>query len=159
MEEVPAHGRDWFPIVEGGDGLFTREIIVRFSECDGLGHVNNGKYFDYMEDARIDVFRLLNPSLDLNTWNMIVASTRCDFLKQVTFAEKLTVYTWFSKIGNSSFVVEHVLTNVNEEFVARGQATMLAYDYETKKARPLWDEVRQQLEAHRMAPENTPDIR
>jgi acyl-CoA thioester hydrolase len=139
--------------------LFVREIVVRFSECDGLGHVNNGTYFDYMEDARIDVFRLLNPSLDLHTWNMIVAATRCDFLQQVTFAETLTVYTWFSKIGNSSFLVEHALCNAQGDFVARGQATMLAYDYETKKAKPLWDEVRQQFEAHRIAPEGTPGIR
>lgn len=138
--------------------MFTREVVVRFGECDGLGHVNNGTYFDYMEDARIDVFRLFNPSLDLNTWNMIVASTRCDFLKQVTFAEKLTVYTWLSKIGNSSFVVEHVLCNEKEEFVARGQATMLGYDYEQKKAKPLWDEVRSQLEAHITGPAGVPDL-
>lgn len=139
--------------------MFTRELVVRFGECDGLGHVNNVTYYDYMEDARIDVFRLFNPSLDLNTWNMIVASTRCDYLQQVTYAEKLTVYTWFSKIGNSSFMVEHVLCNEQGDFVARGQATMIAYDYTHKKPTPLWKEVREKLEAHSTGPTGTPSLR
>lgn len=139
--------------------LFERKIVVRFGECDGLGHVNNGTYFTYMEDARMDIFRLFNPSLNLDTWNLIVASTRCDFLAQVSYAEELTIYTWITKLGKSSFVVDHALQKTDGTWAARGQAVMLAYDYETQKAVPMWPEVRAALEAHTTAPQGAPDLR
>lgn len=139
--------------------MFTREVVVRFGECDGLGHVNNGTYFTYMEDARMDIFRLFNPTLDLEQWNLIVASTRCDFLEQVTYGEKLSVFTWISHLGNSSFVVDHALQNDAGQWVARGQATMIAYDYAAKRSTPLWNEVRESLEQHRQAPDGAPALR
>ncbi|GMA49457.1 thioesterase [Alicyclobacillus contaminans] len=139
--------------------MFTRHLVVRFGECDGLGHVNNGTYYTYMEDARMDLFRLFNPSLDLQRWNLIVASTRCDYLQQVTYAEQLTVYTWIPHIGNSSFVVDHVIANERKEWVARGQATLIAFDYQTGKSIPLWNEVRAALEEHRQGPANVPPLR
>lgn len=139
--------------------MFERKIVVRFGECDGLGHVNNGTYFTYMEDARMDIFRLFNPSLDLDTWNLIVASTRCDFLAQVSYAEELTILTWISKLGNSSFVVDHALQKSDGTFAARGQAVMLAYDYNTQKAVRLWPEVRDALSEHTEAPAGAPELR
>jgi acyl-CoA thioester hydrolase len=86
-------------VSKAGDASFTKEVVVRFGECDGLGHVNNGTYFTYMEEARMDIFRLFNPTLELSKWNLIVASTRCDFLQQVTYAETLKIFTWISRIG------------------------------------------------------------
>ncbi len=139
--------------------MFTKEVVVRFGECDGLGHVNNGTYFTYMEDARMDIFRLFNPTLELAKWNLIVASTRCDFLQQVTYAETLKIFTWVSKIGNSSFVVDHALQNASGEWVARGQAVLLAYDYTAKQSIPLWPEVRAALAEHAIGPEDAPPLR
>ncbi|MFC4768393.1 acyl-CoA thioesterase [Effusibacillus consociatus] len=139
--------------------MFLREILVRFNDCDGLGHVNNGTYFTYMEDGRTDIFRLFNPTLDLHSWNLIVASTRCDFLQQVAYGEKLTVFTWISRLGNSSFTVEHAIQNEAGAWVARGQATMIAYNYEQEKSVSLWPEVRQALSAHMEHPAEAPELR
>ncbi|KPV42097.1 acyl-CoA thioesterase [Alicyclobacillus ferrooxydans] len=139
--------------------MFERKVVVRFGECDGLGHVNNGTYFTYMEDARMDIFRLFNPSLNLDTWNLIVASTRCDFLAQVSYAEELTISTWISKLGNSSFVVDHALQKSDGTYAARGQAVMLAYDYDQQKPASLWPEVRAALSEHMNAPAGVPELR
>ncbi|MCL6453622.1 MAG: acyl-CoA thioesterase [Alicyclobacillus sp.] len=139
--------------------MFERRIQVRFGDCDGLGHVNNGMYFTYMEDARIDVFRLFNPSLELSRWNLIVASTRCDFLAQVSYAEMLTVFTWVSHVGNSSFTVDHALQNARGEWVARGQAVLLAYDYDAGRPTPVPSAVRDQLALHRDGPTGAPALR
>lgn len=139
--------------------MFERSITVRFGECDGLGHVNNGTYFTYFEDARIDIFRLFNPSLRLPEWNLIVASAKGEFLQQVTYAETLQVRTWISHIGNSSFVVEHGIQNHQGDWVARGQAVLLAYDYTTKQSKALWPEVREALGSHTAEPAGVPSLR
>lgn len=139
--------------------MFERALTVRFGECDGLGHVNNGMYFTYFEDARIDIFRLFNPSLELSKWNLIVASAKGEFLKQVTYAETIRVFTWIGKIGNSSFTAEHGIQNEHGEWVARGQAVLLAFDYETNQPKALWPEIRDTLSTHLEAPAGVPDLR
>ncbi|MCI0184308.1 acyl-CoA thioesterase [Sulfoacidibacillus ferrooxidans] len=139
--------------------MFTKQINVRFSECDGLGHVNNTTYYVYMEEARVDLFSLFIPTLDLNEWNLIVASTRCDYLRQVTFAETITVYTWLSRIGSSSMMIEHALQNADGLWVARGQAVMISYDYKDQQATPITADVREILSKHMSAPDGVPDIR
>lgn len=139
--------------------MFERSITVRFGECDGLGHVNNGTYFTYFEDARIDIFRLFNPTLELSKWNLIVASAKGEFLKQVTYAKTIRVLTWIGHIGNSSFTAEHGIQNEQGEWVARGQAVLLAFDYQTNRPKPLWPEIREALTAHSEPPAGVPSLR
>jgi acyl-CoA thioester hydrolase len=119
---------------------------VRFSECDGLGHVNNTVYFVYMEEARTDLFRIFNPSLDLNRWNLIIASATCDFRKQATYADKLVVHTYLSKVGSSSMVVEHKIMDEHMEMVAEGKAVMVFFDYEQQKTAPIPESIRSELQ-------------
>lgn len=138
--------------------MFEKSIVVRFGECDGLGHVNNGTYFTYFEDARIDVFRLFNPDLSLSNWNLIVASTRADFLKPATYAQTLSILTWIGRIGNSSFTVEQVMMNQAKEYVARGQTSLIAYDYAAGRSVPLWPAVHKGLAEHLLAPDGVPEL-
>lgn len=139
--------------------LFRRDLTVRFNECDGLGHVNNGVYFTYMEEARIDIFRIFNPDFSIPDWNLIVASTRCDFLRQVRFAETICVYTWISQIGNTSFTVEHGLQNGQGDWVARGQAVLLGYDFHAARPVSLSSTVRSVLTQHQSGPDGVPTLR
>lgn len=139
--------------------MFTYEPSIRFNDCDALGHVNNTVYFTYFEEARTDIFRIFNPSLDIETWNLIVASTSCDFLHQVKHAEKLTVYTWIGKLGNSSFEVQHAIQNAEGIWVARGKATLIGFDYQKQKAVPLAEHIRAQLLKHSTGPEGAPALR
>lgn len=119
---------------------------VRFSECDGLGHVNNTVYFVYMEEARRDLFKIFNPALDLKQWNLIIASASCEFRKQATYADLLTVHTYLSKIGNSSMVVEHKIFNVSDELIAEGKAVMIFFNYAEQKAERIPDDLRKELQ-------------
>ncbi|WP_281178193.1 acyl-CoA thioesterase [Alicyclobacillus shizuokensis] len=131
---------------------------MRFGECDGLGHVNNTTYFTYMEHARMDVFRLFNPTLSVAQWNLIAASTRCDFLQQATYAQPLTVYTWIGRIGNRSFDVEHAIQAEDGTWVARGQATLVTFDYQRNQSRPLTDAEKQALQQHLGGPQEAPAL-
>ena len=139
--------------------MFTHDIVVRFSECDPLGHVNNVNYFTYQEEARTEIFRLFNPDLRVREWNLIVASTRCDFLHEVVYSQRITVYTWIGRLGTSSFEVEHAIRDEEGNWVARGKATLLGYDFAEKKAVPLTEEIRAKLLQHSDAPEGVPALR
>lgn len=139
--------------------MFQTQISVRFNDCDALGHVNNGMYFTYMEEARTPIFHICNPDLDVGKWNLIVASTRCNFLKQVHFGQELTVWSWIGRLGNSSFVVDHALQDSAGVWVARGQAVLIFFDYQAQRSQPLPELVRAELSAHTQAPEAAPALR
>ena len=40
-----------------GEPLLRHRLVVRFSDCDPLGHVNNAVYLTYIEQARIILWR------------------------------------------------------------------------------------------------------
>lgn len=121
-------------------------LQVRFNECDGLGHVNNAVYYTYMETARIELFQLLDPAMDLKNWKLIVASTSCEYKSQASFAQWLKVTTEIEKIGNSSFTVLHNITDLKTgELIAIGRAVMVHYNYHEQSSVPLTNDMKKTL--------------
>ncbi|MFC4076297.1 acyl-CoA thioesterase [Salinithrix halophila] len=126
----------------------TTTLQVRFNECDGLGHVNNAVYYTYMETARIELFQLLDPDMNLNDWKLIVASTSCEYKSQASFAQWLTITTEIERIGNSSFTVLHrILDQQTEELIGLGRAVLVHYDYRKQKSSPLSKEMVKTLQS------------
>ncbi|MCP1462026.1 acyl-CoA thioesterase [Bacillus amyloliquefaciens] len=139
--------------------MFKTDIIVRFNDCDSLGHVNNAVYFTYLEEARKELFKIFNPSLSMKSWNLIVASTQCDFLQEIVYAQKVTVYTWVSQIGKSSFDVEHAIHDNNKNWIARGKVVLVSFDFNERKSVPLKEEIQEQLFKHQDSPVNVPSLK
>ncbi|PFO71991.1 thioesterase [Bacillus cereus] len=139
--------------------MFKNEITVRFNECDSLGHVNNTNYFIYFEESRRDIFQIFNPNLSINDWNLIVASTQCDYIREVGYAQKIKVYSWISRMGTSSFTIEHAICDDANRWVARGKAVLASFDFETSKSVPLTEEIKERLLIHREGPTNAPILR
>ncbi|MGI6126908.1 MAG: acyl-CoA thioesterase [Planifilum sp.] len=122
-------------------------LQVRFNECDPLGHVNNAVYYTYMETARTELFRMLDPAMDVNNWKLIVASTSCEYKAQATFAQWLRITTEVERIGNSSFTVLHRITDRDSgKLIALGRAVLVHFDYREQRSRPLTPEMRRALE-------------
>ncbi|MEK5530324.1 thioesterase family protein [Viridibacillus sp. FSL R5-0468] len=139
--------------------MFKHDMNVRFSECDSLGHVNNANYFTYFEEARNELFKIFNPSLNIKAWNLIVASTQCDFIPEIVYAQRLTVYTWISQIGNASFQVEHVIQDENQNWIARGKANLVYFNFHLQKSVPLPEEIQYLLLEHNEEPKGVPILR
>jgi acyl-CoA thioester hydrolase len=96
-------GAPWDPV-----GIEQREIFVRFSDVDILGHVNNVKYVDYVQDAQTDymvgVFR--EAAVDGHT-SLVVVHTELDYLGQMNLRpEPYHVRTRVAAIGTTSVTFE-----------------------------------------------------
>ncbi|MCP3030146.1 acyl-CoA thioesterase [Halobacillus sp. A1] len=126
-------------------------IQVRFCETDLLGHVNNNNFFIYMEDSRIKFFEELK-LVDEN-WNFILASIKCDFLKQVYYGQEILINTRVVKVGNSSFHLEQdMLEKESGVLVARGFSVIVQFDFDKQLSKPLSEDMKRQLESHQLAP-------
>lgn len=126
----------------------STKLQVRFNECDGLGHVNNAVYYIYMETARMELFQMLDPEMDLKDWKLIVASTSCEYKAQASFAQWLKVTTEVERIGKSSFTVLHRISDLkSDREIAVGRAVMVHYNYHEQKSVPLTPEMKSALQS------------
>jgi acyl-CoA thioester hydrolase len=127
--------------------MLSESFRVRFCETDALAHVSNTVLVQWFETAREPIFRMFNPTLDLQNWPLILASYKVDFLQQIYYGKEVEVRTYVSRLGNSSFDVYQELWQ-NEQHCAAGTTTLVHYDFQLQKAQPIDNTVRAQLLVH-----------
>ena len=129
--------------------MFHLELDPRFSDTDALGHISNTSLPVWFEQARTPVFRIFHPTLEVETWPLIIARLEVDLMAQSYWHMPVKIRTGIGKIGNSSFhVVQEAWQNGKQ--IARGVAVLIHFDYKAEKALPIPDEIRSELSAHRM---------
>jgi acyl-CoA thioester hydrolase len=106
-------------------------IQIRFADIDSLGHVNNAKYFTYMEQARMNYFKDVVKSVA--AWKeegLILARASVDYISPLFIDDQIEVGTRCSKIGNKSLQLEYIIKKKDTEtIVAKGSSILVAYDY------------------------------
>jgi acyl-CoA thioester hydrolase len=128
-----------------GDFAHRVEIGVRFADTDAMGHVNNAVYLTYCEMARIrywsDVTGEPLAARHHGAESLILAEARITYRAQVFHTDTVTVETRATRIGRSSFVLEHRLTACEPggaaRLVAVSDSVMVRYDYTVGRASEL----------------------
>jgi acyl-CoA thioester hydrolase len=128
-------------------GPFRHRVVVdvRFADTDAMGHVNNAVYLTYCEMARIrywtDVTGEPVAAGHEGAESLILAEARIAYRAPVFHTEQVTVETRASRIGSSSFTLEHRLTACASggppRLVAVSSSVMVRYDYKTERSTPL----------------------
>lgn len=127
--------------------MFTEYITPRFLETDALGHINNNTYGVWFEAARDKVFRIFVPDSDIKKWNLVMAHSSFDFLKEVFWGKQVIIKTAVSKIGTSSVELSHAVYQ-DGRLCTTGKCVLIHYDFAQKVSIPIGDDIRQVLEKH-----------
>ena len=127
--------------------MFYFELQPRFSDTDALGHISNTTLPVWFEQARMPLFRIFHPTLDVKAWPLIIARVEIDFVAQSFWHLPVEVRTGVGKVGNSSFQVVQEAWQDGKQ-IARGKAVLIHFDYETEKSVPISEEIRSQLTEH-----------
>jgi acyl-CoA thioester hydrolase len=82
----------------------TVEVRVAFHQCDPLGVVWHGRYFEYLEAAR----QALLASVDLDVpqiralgFRLYVTEARCRYMAPLAYGDIAHVTAWFSRLSGS----------------------------------------------------------
>jgi acyl-CoA thioester hydrolase len=126
------------------------EIQPRFSETDGLGHINNTVLPIWFEEARVDLFRIFNPSLSLQTWNLILKKYEVEFVAQIWRDAPVRIETGIAHLGSSSLTVAQRVVQ-EEKVVAVGHTVLIHFDYKAGKPAPIPEDIKAKLEPHVIA--------
>lgn len=122
-------------------------IELRWSDQDLLGHVNNAKLMTLAEEARIRSLDRLRRQYELpGPLDMVLRTTHTDFLRPVMYEDAIKIMVWISRIGNTSYVMQHELIQ-NGEVCVNVEAVVVMFDSEKQAPMSLPDEVRAAFES------------
>jgi acyl-CoA thioester hydrolase len=128
---------------------FTTALEVRYSDLDPQGHLNNAKYFTFMEHGRLKyclAVGLLDPAAGFMGQGQIVAEATCTFKRPARLGEIVDIDVRIASIGNKSAVMEYQL-RVGAEVVATGRTIQVAFNYDTNQSIPFPAEWRAKINA------------
>jgi acyl-CoA thioester hydrolase len=127
--------------------MYLEKITPRFGDIDGLRHVNNTVIPGWFEQARNPIYRIFNPDFGFEGWNLILARYEIDFVRPLVINGEVTVRTWVSRIGTSSYEVSQEAEQAGS-LCTRGKTVLVHYDFGQARPQPIPAAIRAQLEEH-----------
>ena len=107
-------------------------VQVRFSDVDVYGHVNNVLYFEYLQEARIQLTAGLWRGLD--PISLVVAQTDVDYRVPILFRpEPYAAWSWASRVGQRSATIESLILD-GETVLAKARVAIVFFDPRTERS-------------------------
>ncbi|MBW3592645.1 MAG: acyl-CoA thioesterase [Actinobacteria bacterium] len=136
------------------DGFnFVRAQEVEFRDIDGMGHVNNAVYLNYLESAKIGYFRHVLGLTELEQMG-IVGDVRIKFRSPAFLGETLSIGARVSRVGTKSMEFEFEIRGGDGRLVAEAVSAHVAFDYgprATVEISPDWRRKIEEFEATSLA--------
>lgn len=119
--------------------------IIRFGDLDPQGHVNNAVFSTYFESGRVAMFRAPDLGIGVLNATFVLVRQEIDFLRELRWPGNVTVGTALAELGRTSFTVAQAIFR-DEECAAVGRAILVMLDSETRRPRPLTQDIVARLE-------------
>jgi acyl-CoA thioester hydrolase len=130
-------------IVKRSDFKSFFDMKTRWKDMDALGHINNATFLTYLESGRIELVK----KWDFKKPPFIQASTKIDYLRQLSHPASLQIGQKISRVGHKSFdILTGIFEEDEEKPVAQAVTTLVGFDYESQKTVSVPEVIRQALE-------------
>lgn len=137
--------------------IYTKETvsqsIIRFQDCDPMGHLNNAKYFDYYFNAREDQIPKLYGINVVDFYNIyktawVAYNHRISYLRSALPGEWITIKSRLIFFDDTTLVTEYVMSNEDDTHFKSILWTTLKYiDTKTGKLYAHQESVKDFLNA------------
>ena len=122
-------------------------LHVRFSDVDVYRHVNNVKYFEYLQEARIRQMADLLRGTGVATPGIVVAQTDVEYREPILLRpEPYELWSSIVRVGTRSMTIESEIAD-GERVLARARVTVVFFDPESGRSTTPSAELRSLLEA------------
>jgi thioesterase-3 len=120
------------------------EIVVRPTEIDVNGHVNNAKYVEYLEWGREDWYERNGlPYQRILELGAVTVTVHLDlnFRRECRQGEVLVIGTRPERLGRTSFALRQEIRRRDGPLVVDAVVTLVTIDPATRRARPVPEEL------------------
>jgi acyl-CoA thioester hydrolase len=122
------------------------QITIRWRDMDAYGHVNNGVYLNYLEEARDRLAEELFGAQA--SWDFVLAHVGIDFRNQLTQADgMITVRSEVAGLGTSSVRTRERIIKWDGTLAAEAESVIVPRNADGTGSRPLTEEERRTIEA------------
>jgi acyl-CoA thioester hydrolase len=130
------------------DGFpFRHQLVVRFSDCDPMGHANHASYFTYFEQCRLTWWRHLGSTTGLPGASTVIVHAECDYRAPALAHDQLEVRLNLGAIGRSSVTLIYEIVNATTGVrLAEGRTVNVTLDPATRQLIPVPEQTRALLE-------------
>jgi YbgC/YbaW family acyl-CoA thioester hydrolase len=120
------------------------ETVVRCTEIDVNGHVNNARYVEYLEWGREEWYD--RNGLDYERLKglgavTVVVNLNLNLRQPCHQGDRLRIVTWPGGRGRSSFTLSQRIERDDGTVVADAVVTLVTIDPSTRRPRPLPEEL------------------
>lgn len=122
-------------------------IPLRWSDFDALAHVNNVRYFEFMQDARVSIVNTLGllPNR-LTEVGHFVAHNEIDYIAPIGMdVTEIEIDIWVTKIGGASYTVRYEVLDERGTLYAKAMSVMVCVDMRTQAVTRVPDDMREAL--------------
>jgi acyl-CoA thioester hydrolase len=114
----------------------THTLRVRYGETDPMKYVYYGNYAEYLEVARVELFRSIGISYDeiekRGIW-LPVSEYKIKYLKPAFYDEILEIHTTVKKIPGVRIEFEYEIYNHSKQKITEAEVTLFFLDASTNK--------------------------
>jgi acyl-CoA thioester hydrolase len=128
------------------DFPFWHPVEVRFKDIDVGGHAHHSLALVYFEEARAAFWGTVVGRGSLEEVDFILAEARIRYHQRVLYPLRMRVGVGVSKIGKKHFVLEYLALDPDGIELVSGETTMVMFDYEAGRTKPIPGDVRARLE-------------
>jgi YbgC/YbaW family acyl-CoA thioester hydrolase len=120
------------------------ETVVRCTEIDVNGHVNNARYVEYLEWGREEWYD--RHGLDYDRLKglgavTVVVNLNLNLRRPCHQGDRLRIVTWAQHRGRTSFALAQRIERADSAVAADAVVTLVTIDPDTRRARPLPEEL------------------
>jgi acyl-CoA thioester hydrolase len=119
---------------------YSFPIVVRFSDLDAMGHVNNAVYLTYCEMARVGYLRTAGALGAFGQLDMILARAEVDYRMPIEFNDRLAVQVRAGSIGTKSFTLDYrmlIERDGRRHVACTARTVIVCYDYSAGHSIPV----------------------
>lgn len=125
-----------------------QDVLIRFTDIDMFGHVNNAIYSQWFDTARFTFLASLLPGMDPKGRSMVMVHIETDFHQQLVFGDKVYIESYVTKVGNRSLGIrQQVIHSVSGKVHAESYGILSTFDAATQTSFDMPEEWRKIFEA------------
>lgn len=129
--------------------MMRQDVLIRFTDIDMFGHVNNAIYSQWFDTARFTFLKSILPQIEPKGRSLVMVHIETDFLQQLVFGDKVYVESFVSKVGNRSLGIgQRVVNEATGKVHAVSYGVLSTFDASVQKSFDMPQEWREILLKH-----------
>jgi acyl-CoA thioester hydrolase len=121
-------------------------VEVRFKDIDVGGHAHHSLVLVYFEEARARYWGEVVGRVGVEDVDFILAEARVRYHGRILYPQRMTVGVRVSSLGKKHFLMEYLVRGARGEDLASGETTLVMFDYQEGRSKPIPLEVRARIE-------------